>query len=223
MAADAGTLSAAPRSRRAFAPGLSIGLSTLYLSLIVLLPLAALSWRAHGWDAVSTSQGVSALRLTLGLSLIVALVNAVAGTAIAWSLVRDRFVGQGFVNALVNLAKSLEKQERLDEAREAFQDGLEVEVGAFVPGLRRDAKQATLRAAKTAKVAKEFTNSAGVVVLRCNLRPLRFIPLLSCVINLKLHKIFQSVIRDITDSHHHAPIDKDRGSLTHVQGLSQFK
>ena len=107
MAADAGTLSAAPRSRRAFAPGLSIGLSTLYLSLIVLLPLAALSWRAHGWDAVSTSQGVSALRLTLGLSLIVALVNAVAGTAIAWSLVRDRFVGQGFVNALVDLPFAL--------------------------------------------------------------------------------------------------------------------
>jgi sulfate/thiosulfate transport system permease protein len=107
MAADAGALSAAPKSRRAVAPGLSIGLSTLYLSLIVLLPLAALSWRAHGWDAVSTSQGISALRLTLGLSLVVALVNAVAGTAIAWSLVRDRFVGQGFVNALVDLPFAL--------------------------------------------------------------------------------------------------------------------
>ncbi len=107
MAAEAGTLSAAPKSRRALAPGLSIGLSTLYLSLIVLLPLAALSWRAHGWDAVSTSQGVSALRLTLGLSLVVALVNAVAGTAIAWSLVRDRFVGQGLVNALVDLPFAL--------------------------------------------------------------------------------------------------------------------
>jgi sulfate/thiosulfate transport system permease protein len=107
VAADAGILSAAPKSRRAVAPGLSIGLSTLYLSLIVLLPLAALSWRAHGWDAVSTSQGVSALRLTLGLSLVVALVNAVAGTAIAWSLVRDRFVGQGLVNALVDLPFAL--------------------------------------------------------------------------------------------------------------------
>jgi sulfate transport system permease protein len=107
VAADAGTLSAAPKSRRALAPGLSIGLSTLYLSLIVLLPLAALSWRAHGWDAVTTSQGVSALRLTLGLSLVVALVNAVAGTAIAWSLVRDRFVGQGLVNALVDLPFAL--------------------------------------------------------------------------------------------------------------------
>jgi sulfate transport system permease protein len=107
VAASADTLSAALKSRRAVAPGLSIGVSTLYLSLIVLLPLAALSWRAHGWDAVSTSQGVSALRLTLGLSLIVALVNAVAGTAIAWSLVRDRFVGQGLVNALVDLPFAL--------------------------------------------------------------------------------------------------------------------
>ena len=73
----------------------------------MLLPLAALSWRAHGWDAVSTSQAVAALRLTLGLSLVVALVNAVAGTAIAWTLVRDRFVGQGFVNALVDLPFAL--------------------------------------------------------------------------------------------------------------------
>jgi sulfate transport system permease protein len=107
MAASAGALPAAPRSRRSLAPGLSIGLSTLYLSLIVLLPLAALSWRAHGWNAVSTSQGVSALRLTLGLSLVVALVNAVAGTAIAWTLVRDRFAGQGLVNAIVDLPFAL--------------------------------------------------------------------------------------------------------------------
>jgi sulfate transport system permease protein len=82
-------------------------LSTLYLSVIVLLPLAALSWRAHGWDGVWTPQGIAALKLTLGLSFVVALVNAIAGTAIAWSLVRDRFVGQGFVNALVDLPFAL--------------------------------------------------------------------------------------------------------------------
>ena len=71
--------------------------------MIVLLPLAALSWRAHGWDAVASAQAVSSLKLTLGVSMVVALVNAVAGTMIAWTLVRDRFVGQGFVNALVDL------------------------------------------------------------------------------------------------------------------------
>jgi len=96
-----------PRARRSPAPGLAIGLTTLYLSVIVLLPLAALSWRAHGWDAITSAQAVSSLKLTLGVSVVVALVNAVAGTMIAWTLVRDRFVGQGFVNALVDLPFAL--------------------------------------------------------------------------------------------------------------------
>ena len=73
----------------------------------MLLPLAALAWRAHGWDAVTTPQATAALKLTLVASLIVALVNAVAGTAIAWTLVRDRFFGQNFVNALVDLPFAL--------------------------------------------------------------------------------------------------------------------
>ena len=89
------------------APGLAVCLSTLYLSIVVLLPLAALAWRAHGWDAVTTPQATAALKLTLVASLIVALVNAVAGTAIAWTLVRDRFFGQNFVNALVDLPFAL--------------------------------------------------------------------------------------------------------------------
>ena len=106
MAARAGALPS-PRARRSPAPGLAIGLTTLYLSVIVLLPLAALSWRAHGWDAITSAQAVSSLKLTLGVSVVVALVNAVAGTMIAWTLVRDRFVGQGFVNALVDLPFAL--------------------------------------------------------------------------------------------------------------------
>jgi sulfate transport system permease protein len=73
----------------------------------VLLPLAALAWRAHGWDAVTSPQAVAALKLTLVASFVVALINAVAGTAIAWTLVRDRFVGQSFVNALVDLPFAL--------------------------------------------------------------------------------------------------------------------
>jgi len=96
-----------PKARRSPAPGLAVGLSTLYLSVIVLLPLAALSWHAHGWEAIASAQAVSSLKLTLGVSMVVALVNAVAGTVIAWTLVRDRFVGQGFVNALVDLPFAL--------------------------------------------------------------------------------------------------------------------
>jgi sulfate transport system permease protein len=106
MAARAEALSA-PRVRRSPAPGLAVGLSTLYLSVIVLLPLAALAWRAHGWDAITNTQAIAALELTLVASLVVALINAVAGTAIAWTLVRDRFAGQSFVNAIVDLPFAL--------------------------------------------------------------------------------------------------------------------
>jgi sulfate transport system permease protein len=93
--------------RRAAAPGLVVGLSTLYLSVVVLLPLAALASHAHGWDAVASAQAIAALKLTLAMALFVSLINAVAGTAIAWTLVRDRFVGQGLVNALVDLPFAL--------------------------------------------------------------------------------------------------------------------
>ncbi|MFL5951169.1 MAG: sulfate ABC transporter permease subunit CysT [Gaiellaceae bacterium] len=106
MAARAEALPA-PKARRSAAPGLAVGLSTLYLSIVVLLPLAALAWRAHGWDAITSHQAVAALKLTLALSLFVAVINAFAGTAIAWTLVRDRFVGQSFVNALVDLPFAL--------------------------------------------------------------------------------------------------------------------
>jgi sulfate transport system permease protein len=106
MAASAAALPSA-KPRRSPAPGIAIGLSTLYLSVIVLLPLAALTWRAHGWDAITNPQAMAALKLTLIASALVALVNAVAGTAIAWTLVRDRFHGQGFVNALVDLPFAL--------------------------------------------------------------------------------------------------------------------
>jgi sulfate transport system permease protein len=106
VAARAAALSA-PKARRSVAPGLAIGLSTLYLSVIVLLPLAALAWRAHGWDAITSDQAIASLKLTLLASLAVALINALAGTAIAWTLVRDRFPGQGIVNALVDLPFAL--------------------------------------------------------------------------------------------------------------------
>jgi sulfate/thiosulfate transport system permease protein len=104
----------APRAeaRRTSLP-LVQGIATLYLSLIVLLPLAALAWtsmengRSAFWDAVSSPQAVAALKLTLVVSLLVALVNAVMGTIVAWILVRDRFPGQGIVNAIIDLPFAL--------------------------------------------------------------------------------------------------------------------
>ena len=106
MAARADAL-LVPRARRSAAPGLAVGLSTLYLSVVVLLPLAALAWHAHGWDAITSRQAIAALKLTLSVSLAVAVINAFAGTAIAWTLVRDRFFGQSFLNALVDLPFAL--------------------------------------------------------------------------------------------------------------------
>jgi sulfate/thiosulfate transport system permease protein len=86
---------------------------TIWLSLIVLVPLAAVAAKATdgglyaAWQAVSSRQAVSALELTLLASLGVALVNAVFGTLIAWVLVRDSFRGRGVVNALIDLPFAL--------------------------------------------------------------------------------------------------------------------
>jgi sulfate/thiosulfate transport system permease protein len=96
-----------PARRIRVAPGIAFGLTTAYLSLVVLVPLAALAAHAHGWSAVTNREAVSALKLTLFLSAGVALVQGVAGTAVAWTLVRDRFLGQGVVNALIDLPFAL--------------------------------------------------------------------------------------------------------------------
>ncbi len=103
-----------PRARHgARAGALPLGISTLWLSLIVLLPLAALVDRSLSqgtgtfWDAVTSRQAVSALKFTVAVSLIVAAINAAAGLLIAWVLVRDDFRGKSFVNALIDLPFAL--------------------------------------------------------------------------------------------------------------------
>jgi sulfate/thiosulfate transport system permease protein len=99
-----------PRARKRAGAGLAVGVSTAYLSFVVLLPLAALAWAAHAhgsWRALSDPRGVATLKLTLLVSVAVAAIQAVAGTAVAWTLVRDRFVGQGVVNALIDLPFAL--------------------------------------------------------------------------------------------------------------------
>jgi len=95
-------------------PGaLGLGLATLWLSVIVLVPLAALLARSTDggldafWSAVTSRQAVAALKLTLGCSLAVAAINAVTGTLVAWVLVRDRFRGKGVINALIDLPFAL--------------------------------------------------------------------------------------------------------------------
>jgi sulfate transport system permease protein len=93
--------------------GVGLGVATAYLSLIVLIPLAAVAAKSledglgSFWDAITDPQAVAALRLTLGVSLVVVVVNAVFGTIIAWMLVRDRFPGKSVVNALIDLPFAL--------------------------------------------------------------------------------------------------------------------
>jgi sulfate/thiosulfate transport system permease protein len=79
----------------------------------VLIPLAAVVARSTDdglgafWDAVSGRQAVASLKLTLLISIAVAAINAVAGTLVAWVLVRDRFRGRSLVNALIDLPFAL--------------------------------------------------------------------------------------------------------------------
>ena len=88
-------------------------LSTAYLSLIVVLPIAALLWasRAQGlhqfWAVVTAPEALAALKLSLGAAVIVSLVNAVLGTITAWVLVRDDFRGKSIVNAVIDLPFAL--------------------------------------------------------------------------------------------------------------------
>jgi sulfate/thiosulfate transport system permease protein len=88
-------------------------LAGTYASALILLPLAALVWKAQGlglsgiWDTVSASDARSAFELTIACSLIVVIVNAIFGTMLAWVLERDQFFGKRFVNAVIDLPFAL--------------------------------------------------------------------------------------------------------------------
>jgi sulfate transport system permease protein len=105
----------AQRARRRILPGfgLSLGLSWLYLGLLVLLPLSGLflktftlTWEQF-WETVASPRAVAAYQLTFGTSLVAALANAVFGLLVAWVLVRYKFPGKSLVDALVDLPFAL--------------------------------------------------------------------------------------------------------------------
>ncbi|BEP12977.1 sulfate ABC transporter permease subunit CysT [Acidothermaceae bacterium B102] len=112
---DPAPLTGEPGRRRDLHLGRRGGLSlvTTYLSLVVLLPLAAVVWRSqsHGWGqfwhAVHSPEAWAAIKLTLGASVIVALVNLVMGTLIAWVLVRDTFPGKAALDTVIDLPFAL--------------------------------------------------------------------------------------------------------------------
>jgi sulfate transport system permease protein len=101
--------------RRGVLPGfsLSMGITVVYLSLIVLIPLATIflktstiGW-SRFWEIVLSPRSIAAYELSFGASFAAALINAVFGVILAWVLTRYRFPGRGLVDALVDLPFAL--------------------------------------------------------------------------------------------------------------------
>jgi sulfate/thiosulfate transport system permease protein len=112
--AVAGTSSLSARlqwRRRRVLPGfgLMLGFTLSYLSLIVLIPLLVLFVQAAGagwakwWAELTNPRTLAAFRVSFGIAFLAALINAAFGLLIAWVLVRYRFPGRRFVDALIDL------------------------------------------------------------------------------------------------------------------------
>ncbi len=92
---------------------LTRGIVLTWLSLIVLIPLAAVVLRSTDdglnafWNAISEPEAVAAIKLTVITSLIIVAINAVMGTLIAWVMVRDDFRGKRLVNSVIDLPFAL--------------------------------------------------------------------------------------------------------------------
>ena len=93
--------------------GLSLGMSLLFVALILLLPLSGLAINlaqltfADYWNIVSDGQTLAALRVTFWAAAWASLFNALFGLLLAWVLTRYRFPGRGLVDALVDLPFAL--------------------------------------------------------------------------------------------------------------------
>ena len=92
---------------------LTLGYTLGYLSLIVLIPLAAVFLKTatltfeEFWNVVSAERVVASYKLSFGASLLAAAINAVFGLLLAWALVRYSFPGKKQVDALVDLPFAL--------------------------------------------------------------------------------------------------------------------
>ena len=112
LAVDAARVPGA-RRRALGTPGLASGVALGYLSIVVLIPLAAIVAKAwsggfrHFWEVAWNPEAQAALKLTFELAGAVVFVNAVTGTALAWTLVRDEFPGKRFVNTIIDLPFAL--------------------------------------------------------------------------------------------------------------------
>lgn len=93
--------------------GLSMGYTVIYLSLIIIIPLAVLFLKASTlsmselWKTVTDERVVASYKLTLYTSFVAAIVNACFGTLIAWVLVRYKFFGKRVVDTIIDLPFAL--------------------------------------------------------------------------------------------------------------------
>ena len=102
-------------SRRRVLPGFRLGLgyTLVYLSLVVLIPIAGMVLRSASvdaeqfWQIATDERALASYRVTFGSSLAAALINAVFGFIVAWVLVRYPFPGKRFIDALVDLPFAL--------------------------------------------------------------------------------------------------------------------
>ncbi|WP_029012403.1 sulfate ABC transporter permease subunit CysT [Niveispirillum irakense] len=103
------------RRERSIIPGfgLTLGITLFYLTIIVLIPLAALVLRpwemglAGFWEAITQPRVLAALRLSFTTAFFAAAINAVFGLGVAWMLVRYEFPGKRIVDAMVDLPFAL--------------------------------------------------------------------------------------------------------------------
>jgi sulfate/thiosulfate transport system permease protein len=123
-AAQGATIAGGPQARRRLpraksatsltpVSGLGLGIALTWFSLLVLIPLTAVlvqasagGWQAY-WDALTSPQTLAALRLTVGQAVLVTAVNIIMGTAIAWVLVRDHFVGKRLLEVVIDIPFAL--------------------------------------------------------------------------------------------------------------------
>ena len=99
----------APRNTLTPGAGLGLGISMIWFSLLVLIPLSAVvaAASAGGWDGylrvLQNDQTWAAIKLTVTQSLVVTAINIVMGTVIAWVLVRDRFWGRSALDVVIDV------------------------------------------------------------------------------------------------------------------------
>jgi sulfate transport system permease protein len=92
---------------------LRVGVATTWLSIIVLMPLAAIVWQSAGggweafWQAITSNGAIQSFRVTLTVSFAVAVINLFFGLLVAWVLTRDDFVGKRLVDAIIDLPFAL--------------------------------------------------------------------------------------------------------------------